>query len=31
MANGKGHMPKFGDKLTPDEIASLADQIKALK
>jgi mono/diheme cytochrome c family protein len=31
IANGKGHMPKFGDKLTPDEIAALADQIKALK
>lgn len=31
IANGKGHMPKFGDKLTSDEIAKLAEQIKALK
>lgn len=31
IANGKGHMPKFGDKLTSDEIAALAEQIKALK
>jgi mono/diheme cytochrome c family protein len=31
IANGRGHMPKFGDKLTSDEIATLAEQIKALK
>lgn len=31
IANGKGHMPKFSDKLTADEIAKLAEQIKALK
>jgi mono/diheme cytochrome c family protein len=31
IANGKGHMPKFSDKLTSDEIATLVEQIKALK
>lgn len=31
IANGKGHMPKFGDKLTSAEIATLVEQIKALK
>lgn len=31
ITNGKGHMPKFGGKLTSDEISNLVDQIKALK
>lgn len=31
IANGKGRMPKFGDKLTSDEITALVEQIKALK
>ena len=31
ITNGKGRMPKFGDKLTSDEITTLAEQIKALK
>ena len=30
IAGGKGHMPKFAGKLTPDEIAALAGEIKAL-
>jgi mono/diheme cytochrome c family protein len=30
IANGKGHMPKFAGKLTPEEIATLAAQIQAL-
>lgn len=30
IANGKGHMPKFAGKLTPDEIDTLVQQIKAL-
>jgi len=31
IANGKGHMPKFGDKLSPEQIDTLAEQVKALK
>jgi mono/diheme cytochrome c family protein len=31
IANGKGHMPKFAGKLTPDEIDTLVKQIQALK
>jgi len=31
IANGKGHMPKFADKLTPEEIDTLVKQIQALK
>lgn len=30
IANGKGHMPKFAGKLTDDQIAALAREIKAL-
>lgn len=30
ITNGKGHMPKYGKKLTPDEIDILVQQIKAL-
>ncbi len=30
ITNGKGHMPKFTGKLTPEEIAALAKQIQAL-
>ena len=30
IANGKGHMPKFTGKLTPDEIDTLVKQIQAL-
>ncbi len=30
IANGKGHMPKFGSKLTPEEIDTLAHEVKAL-
>ncbi len=30
IANGKGHMPKFAGKLTDEQIASLATEIKAL-
>ena len=30
IANGKGHMPKFGSKLTPEEIDALAQQVKTL-
>ena len=29
-SNGKGHMPKFGGKLTPEQIDELVQQIKAL-
>jgi mono/diheme cytochrome c family protein len=29
IANGKGHMPKFGGKLGSGEIEALVDQIKA--
>ena len=31
ITNGKHHMPKFVGKLTPEEISTLADQIKAAK
>ncbi len=31
IANGKGHMPQFADKLTPDQITALVEEIKALK
>ena len=30
VANGKGHMPKFTGKLTPEEIDSLVAQIQSL-
>ena len=30
IANGKGHMPKFGEKLKPEEIDALVQQIRAL-
>jgi mono/diheme cytochrome c family protein len=30
IANGKGHMPKYAGKLTPEEIDSLVQQIEAL-
>jgi mono/diheme cytochrome c family protein len=30
IANGKGHMPKFTGKLTPEEIDSLVAQIQSL-
>lgn len=30
ISNGKGHMPKFAGKLTPEEIDQLVAQIKAL-
>lgn len=30
IGNGKGHMPKFAEKLTPDEIDMLVKQILAL-
>ncbi len=30
ITNGKGHMPKFASKLTPEEIDSLVEQIRAL-
>ncbi len=29
ISNGKGHMPKFGAKLSPAEIDTLVQQIKA--
>lgn len=29
ITDGKGHMPKFASKLTPDEIDSLVQQIQA--
>jgi mono/diheme cytochrome c family protein len=31
ITNGKHHMPKFAGKLTPEEINTLVDQIKATK
>jgi mono/diheme cytochrome c family protein len=30
IANGKGHMPKFAGKLTPEEIDTLVKQIQTL-
>ena len=30
IANGKGRMPKYAGKLTPEEIDSLVQQIRAL-
>lgn len=30
ISNGKGHMPKFAGKLTPEEVDQLVGQIKAL-
>jgi mono/diheme cytochrome c family protein len=30
ITNGKGHMPKFGGKLTPQEIDTLVQEIKNL-
>jgi len=30
IADGKGHMPKFADKLTPSQIDELVQQIEAL-
>ena len=30
ITNGKGHMPKYAGKLTPEEIGTLVQQIKAL-
>jgi mono/diheme cytochrome c family protein len=30
IANGKGHMPKFAAKLTPEEIDTLGKQIQAV-
>lgn len=30
ITNGKGHMPKFASKLTPEEIDTLVKQIKAM-
>jgi mono/diheme cytochrome c family protein len=30
VTNGKGHMPKFGSKLSPEEIDTLVQQIKAM-
>ena len=29
IANGKGHMPKFAGKLTPEEIDTLVKQVEA--
>jgi len=31
ITNGKGRMPKFAGKLTPEEIDTLVQQIKAIK
>ena len=31
ITNGKHHMPKYGGKLTPEEINALVDEIKAAK
>ena len=31
ITNGKGHMPKYAGKLTPEEIDTLVQQIEALK
>jgi mono/diheme cytochrome c family protein len=30
VTNGKGHMPKFGSKLSPEEISTLVEQVKAM-
>lgn len=30
ISNGKGRMPKYADKLSPQEIGTLVEQIKAL-
>lgn len=30
ITNGKGHMPKYGEKLKPEEIDALVQQIRAL-
>ena len=30
IANGKGHMPKFAGKLTPEEIDTLVQQIEGM-
>ena len=30
LTNGKGHMPKYAGKLTPEEIDTLVEQIKAV-
>ena len=30
ITSGKGHMPKFGGKLTPEEIDTLVQEIRAL-
>ena len=30
ISNGKGRMPKYAGKLTPEEISTLVEQIKAL-
>lgn len=30
ITNGKGHMPKYDGKLSPEEISALVEQIKAL-
>ncbi len=30
LTNGKGHMPKYAGKLTPEEIDTLVEQIKGL-
>jgi mono/diheme cytochrome c family protein len=31
ISNGKGHMPKYAGKLTPEEIDTLVQQIKSRK
>lgn len=31
ITNGKGKMPAFGDKLTPDEVKSLVAYVRTLK
>ncbi len=31
ITDGKGHMPKYGGKLTPEEIDTLVQQIKAME
>jgi hypothetical protein len=30
IANGKSHMPKFGGKLTPEQIDALVEEIRAV-
>lgn len=30
ITNGKGRMPKFADKLSPEEISTLVEQVRAL-